>query len=249
MVDIEKINEHGPSALGSVYNRLWHVKDLVDFSTWKTILDVGACEGVEGITFAELFPDARVYSFEPAPANVTRIMNNYQTITDDVKSRINLVPAALSDKTKTITFHAIDEVKASTRAVNYGMGSILEIINPDILPWHHSVQMPVEAQAYTMDDWMQQQNITTVDAVWMDVQGAELMVLKGAEKALENIQVIMTEAGIIPYYFGHTMKADIDAYLFERGFMEIEDSKLNHDQGLEVNTIYINKRFINETSC
>lgn len=244
-VNFNKINTIGPSSPGSIYNRLYHIKDLVNLDSWRVVLDIGACDGAEGIGFAETFSDVNVYSFEPAPANVARCNENYAKLDPAIKSRVNLVQAALSDSTKSIKFMAIDENRARIGgAVNYGMGSILKIIDPKVLPWHYSVQMEVEAQAYTMDDWINQQSFDKVDAIWMDVQGAELLVMKGAEKALENIQVIMTEAGIIPYYHGHTMKADIDEFLAQRGFIELIASRVPHDQGLETNTIYINKKFM-----
>lgn len=230
---------------GSPNDRLSHVKGLLDLEKWKVVFDIGACDGVEGIAFATLLPNCQVYSFEPSSQNQLRCSKNYATLDPEVRYRVHLVSAALGETTGAVTFHAIDEDRArEVGNVNYGMGSLLEIVDPRVLPWELNVQKTVEVNGYRLDDWCSYNQIEKVDAIWMDVQGAELMVLKGATSMLENVEVIMTEAGIQPYYHGHTMKADIDEFLFKNGFVELTEASLNHAQGLEVNTIYVNKRFM-----
>ena len=75
--------------------------------------------------------------------------------------------------------------------------------------------------------------------MWVDVQGAELLVFKGAEKILKNTRIIMTEVGLKPYYEGHTLKPDIDAYLGSLGFKELEGAFELNGFDYEANTIYV----------
>lgn len=235
------------TVIESVPGRLRFIKDLVDLSSWKTVLDIGAADGNEGLEFAKILSEANVYSFEPSPLNQLRIQQTHfrPDSSDDLRSRITVVPAALSDKTGPVSFFAVDEDAARRRGnVNYGMGSLLEIMNPDILPWEHSAQKKIDSYAYRMDDWCRSQGVNQVDAIWMDVQGAELLVLKGAEEQLKNMQVVMTEAGLNAYYHGHTMLSEINQFLVDRGFVEIEAGRQYHAQGLEVNAIYVNKRYL-----
>ena len=82
-------------------------------------------------------------------------------------------------------------------------------------------------------------NINRVDGLWMDAQGAELDILMGAKNIISNVQFIMTEAGIKPYYHGHTIKSNIDNYLAEYGFYEVlTATKQNHEY--ECDVIYLN---------
>lgn len=224
--------------------RLNYIKDVVDLSSWKVITDIGACDGWESANFAAVFSDAEVYSFEPSPYNVARWNTTYSQQSDDVKRRLFLVQAAVTNVTGPIEFYAIDEEIASQHGVvNNGMGSTLKIVDPRVLPWHYCIQKQVTAEGYALDDWCKLANIPQVDAMWIDVQGAELNVLQGAQHQLENVQVVMTEAGLIPYYHGHQMQYDIDQFLISKGFIELKDAQQVHDQKLELNAIYVNRKF------
>ena len=78
--------------------------------------------------------------------------------------------------------------------------------------------------------------------MWIDVQGSELQVFQGADEILKNTKVILTEVGLKPYYEGHTMKKDIDAYLISKGFKEIEEAFELNGSEYEGNAIYVNTR-------
>ena len=83
--------------------------------------------------------------------------------------------------------------------------------------------------------------IQKIDAGFSSMQGAELLVFKGAEKTLKNTRIIMTEVGLKPYYEGHTLKADIDKLLFAQGFRELEGSFELNGFDYEANTVYVRK--------
>jgi len=57
----------------------------------------------------------------------------------------------------------------------------------------------------------------------MDVQGAELMVLKGSEKVLDNVKWVTTEATWEdPDYIDNVMYDELKSYLESKGFVETE---------------------------
>lgn len=224
--------------------RLQHLIGVVDFNSWQTVLDVGAMDGWEGVNLARVFADARVHAFEPSKQNCERCVKTYMTQPYHIRSRISLSQIALTDATNPIMFYEVDEEKAiaAKGKVNTGMGSMLKLENPDMWPWEHNAQREVSVPGYTMDDWCVESKVERVDAIWMDVQGAELNVLKGAVNTLANIQVIMTEAGVKPYYHGHTLKPEIDAFLAQQGFVELESAREQAHE-YEVNAIYVNNKF------
>ncbi len=57
------------------------------------------------------------------------------------------------------------------------------------------------------------------DYLKLDVQGAEILVLQGAQARLEDILVVHTEVLFVELYKGQATFADIDTFLRERGFV------------------------------
>jgi hypothetical protein len=59
------------------------------------------------------------------------------------------------------------------------------------------------------------------DALVMDTQGSELLVLKGAESALARFKFVKTEVPDFEAYLGCARLADIEAFLTARGYREL----------------------------
>ena len=57
------------------------------------------------------------------------------------------------------------------------------------------------------------------DYLKMDVQGAELDILRGAQRALSSVLVVHTEVAFVEMYRGQPLFADVDAELRRHGFM------------------------------
>src|SRR5262249_33514243 len=61
--------------------------------------------------------------------------------------------------------------------------------------------------------------ITGVDFLKVDVQGAELDVLKGAERLLRGSPVIQIELEFVEIYKGQALFSDVDPFLRQRGYL------------------------------
>ncbi len=222
--------------------RLNHIINKINVPEVKTILDVGSMDAWETINLSTVFHDAMVHCIEPVPENYNVCEYHVNQFAPDFKDRIVLHRLALNDRTGPMTFHAIDEAEAKKRGkVNRGMGSKYELMDPDMWPWEHNKQMPITVMGYTMTDWAKENGIDRIDGIWMDVQGAELDVLKGiSDQLFSRLQFIITEAGIKPYYHGQSLKEDIDQLLFSKGFIEwIPARQMAHEY--EANVIYLNQ--------
>ncbi len=58
-----------------------------------------------------------------------------------------------------------------------------------------------------------------VDFLKLDVQGAELMVLQGAERTLNDVVMVQVEVEFVELYENQPLFADVDRYLRSQGFM------------------------------
>lgn len=68
-------------------------------------------------------------------------------------------------------------------------------------------------------------DVSRYQALVLDTQGSELLVLKGAEELLKNFQYIKTEAPDFAAYKGCCDLAEISSYLRNFGFTEVRRSK------------------------
>ena len=65
----------------------------------------------------------------------------------------------------------------------------------------------------------------------LDIQGAELLALKGAGDLLDNVDVILTEVNDRELYKGNPLIGDIDKYLGDRGFDRVLTDMTRHGWG------------------
>jgi FkbM family methyltransferase len=92
----------------------------------------------------------------------------------------------------------------------------------------------LEMATSTLDDLILKGNVDVVgfDLLVMDVQGAELLVLKGAETFLRQVSYIRLEAADFNAYDGGTNRAEIVRYLDCLQFQEISAESFASRQGL-----------------
>ncbi len=72
-----------------------------------------------------------------------------------------------------------------------------------------------EVQTTRLDDIPE---LGEVDFLKIDVQGAELDVIRGASKTLQHVTVVQTEVEYIPLYKNQPLFSDVDIALREQGF-------------------------------
>lgn len=67
-----------------------------------------------------------------------------------------------------------------------------------------------------------------IDALVVDVQGAELLVLKGAERLLKTLRLLETEVSQIPIYEGGVLLSELEPWLKARGLVRRTKVKRDH---------------------
>lgn len=156
------------------------------------ILDIGSNDGGQTRLFLELFPQARIYSFEPDP----RACQRYKNLVND--KRAKLFEVAISDSDGDTEFYVSSGVPSPHLAEKYPQGWDLSgsIKKPKNHKKFHSwckFDKQIKVKTLKLDTWKRNNKIEIIDFIWADVQGAEVNLIKGAKEALKCTRYFYTE--------------------------------------------------------
>lgn len=187
--------------------------------------DIGACEGESSIRYSNLFPNATIYTFEPLPSNFELVKNN---IANYKKERIHPLQLCLSDTIGETTFHVSSGNPDNSDESNWNYGNkSSSILAPAKTKEVHSwlkFEEAITVQTSTLKQFCTDKNIAIIDFIHMDVQGAELMVLKGAKDFINHINMIWLEVEAVELYKGQPLKHDIENFMKQNSFLKLEDT-------------------------
>lgn len=172
----------------------------------QCIVDVGGNFGWYSCHLQASMPTGgELHVFEPVPVVRAELLENLAlNPREDVKTVVT--GFCLSDATGEVVLHVPNKLGsafASLRNQNYD-GGFARVV----------------AQATTLDSYCQENNITHIDLLKIDVEGAELQVLQGASAMLsaprKPVLFIESEATILKV-FGHTVQEVIN-YIYGFGY-------------------------------
>jgi len=88
--------------------------------------------------------------------------------------------------------------------------------------FHHLDVMRLKAKSavstVSLDRFVRDNALGSIDFIKMDIQGAELDVLQGGTATLSSVLALVTEVEFVPLYKGQPLYGDIDAWLRDRDF-------------------------------
>jgi FkbM family methyltransferase len=166
------------------------------------IFDVGAHDGRSALNYNKVFKNSSIFSFEPTP-NTFRILKretgNYRNI--------NIYNQALSSFVGQTSFNL-----NSSSLTNSILNTSEKLKN--IVATSSTVQS-ITVGTNTIDNFCSQNSITKINILKIDVQGADLEVLKGAKAMLEMkmIDLIFVEVEFIELYVNQPLFHDISSFL------------------------------------
>lgn len=164
-----------------------------------TVVDGGAYKGNKAAILLEKFPAANVYCFEPQPEVFAKLTQRFADI-----QRCIPINKALSDRPGTADLYITPESYTS---------SLMQPLAADI-----KTSAMTQVAVTTLDDFMQENNIGTIDVIKLDLQGNELPALKGGKKALADCKAVMVEVNFRERYAGCTRFEELYACLQAAGF-------------------------------
>tara|TARA_R110002020_G_scaffold93344_2_gene225241 strand:- start:22861 stop:23559 length:699 start_codon:yes stop_codon:yes gene_type:complete len=208
------------------YKKKFDVFKVILEKTDPIIVEIGAHYGEDSVRFVETFKDAKVYCFEPDPRNIAIFKKHV----DD--ERIKLFEYALSNEEGEAQFYQSfqDYEKSDVpekydwisyedyqkhKLNNSGSSSLKE-------GYEHNLSQTITVKTKRFDNWIVENDLTQIDLAWIDVQGAESMVIQGMSSEITNINFIWIEYGETAYDGGLSRMETI-ALLGSKGFKILKD--------------------------
>ena len=153
----------------------------------SVIFDVGANDGKISAILAGQFPEADIFAFEPTPAPFEAMRRNTRK-----HKRVTCQQLAVSELCGELTMKVSQNSRLST---------VTNVVSPG--------QSRLTVQATTIDTFCKINSIHQIDLLKIDVEGHEMSVLRGAERALDRCKVLVIEFGLDPSDHRHCHLLDL----------------------------------------
>ena len=211
--------------------------DILGLENIKIIFEFGSRYGEDASLFARKLPNAKIYSFECNKDTISECKNRCSRF-----SNIILTEKAISESNGTVTFYPIDTSKTNIPHHidgNAGASSLLKT-SPNYKDEIYE-QYEIQVESTRLDTFMSDNNINSIDILWMDIQGAELSALKSLSNRIKDVKIIHTETEFIEEYENQPLFMDIKKYLYDNDFIYIGlTSQWKNHHG---NSVFVNKKY------
>jgi FkbM family methyltransferase len=140
----------------------------------RVVMDVGANRGQYATIARSELPDATIYSFEPHPVSFQAIVS--------ISKGLNIRPMNVALGATPGTIQMFDHA-------NDGGSEHATVVSGVIEEIHGTDAKAIGVDVTTVDRFMEDEAITQLDLLKIDVEGFELEVLKGAARAIEESRI------------------------------------------------------------
>lgn len=155
----------------------------------SVILEIGSNDGTDSYGLLEAYKDASLYCFEPDPRGINKFKSNIKNI------RCLLFEVAIGDKDGTCDLYMSGGIAPNHE--RYGCWDKSSSIKK---PKGHLISKPwcnfdkiISVPIMRLDTWVSNNNISDVDLIWADVQGAEREMIIGGYNTLKFTKFLYTE--------------------------------------------------------
>ncbi len=183
------------------YDRLTHLLMKKVLDEKSCCIDVGSHDGEMLDRILSLAPMGMHYAFEPIPVLYASLRQQYG-------HRVQVYPYALSDVSGTNNFHYARKAPAYSGLKKRAYA----VQEPDVIE--------IEVETRRLDTLIP--DSVHIDFIKIDVEGAEFLVFRGAEKLLKRCRpVVVFEFGLGASDFYQTQPSDLYHFLVVKAGLKI----------------------------
>lgn len=174
----------------------------------KTVFDCGASVGRTAQLYRSLFPEAKIYCFEPAPDAFRQLAARF---TGDPQVVLEQSAVGAAPSTAVFYLNALRSTSSMLPRPREGRR---------YYPKDGATTKTIDVPVLALDDFARSRSLSAIDLLKIDVQGAELHVLEGAEQLLTEhaVSVIYVEVAFVRHYDDAPLFHHVAAYLEARGY-------------------------------
>ena len=185
-------------------------KELLGSSNCPMIFDLGANKGQSTLKYAQTFGAAKIYSFEPYDVS-------YNTLVSNIGDKDNIIPVKCAVSNKNGFCNLRINKKKTTNSILKTSDEGKYWANK---PSYMNTLDVKKVETIKLDSFCAKNKIPDINILKMDIQGAELLAVKGAEKLIKkgHIKIIYAEVSFVRYYEDGVLFDKLYAYLAKRGF-------------------------------
>lgn len=175
----------------------------------EMIWEIGSRDGLDALELSSTFPSAHIVAFEPNPDTFPLV----EKVSLESKGKILCRNEVLSDYDGDIVFHKIDPERTITTWQDGNPGASSMFLANQEYDYEKYAQIEISVRSSRPSSLIENGSLKFPNLIWMDVQGAELLVLKGFGKYLQEVDCIFVELSLRNIYEGQAKAEDVIEHL------------------------------------
>ncbi|MFY0528784.1 FkbM family methyltransferase [Archangium gephyra] len=151
-----------------------------------------------------------VLCLEPNPEDFALLKRN-------ASERVVCINAAVSDRDGTSSYFMVPGIPTLNSTLAPDMGYWTKLVGPALVEQYAPSRLEVES--FRLDTLMERHGLAgKYNVLYMNIQGGELLALRGAVRTLESIDTVFTELNFERRYEGCALFEEVDGFLRDAGF-------------------------------
>jgi FkbM family methyltransferase len=148
------------------------------------IFELGVYDGIntQHLVMSCEVGSPRYYAFEPDPRNIEKCLLH-------IPETVNFYQAAIGNVTGKVPFH-VSSPNPNGETASSSISPFRDHVK--VFDWCKE-EAVIDVSSWRLDDFCEAYEVGHIDLIYMDIQGAERLMIEGAQKILQRTKYIFTE--------------------------------------------------------